>query len=234
MFKKIAIIGALMVGYAGAVHAQGMPVIDVDNLLEQIQQVAAWGQQLDQMQNQLQQMQTTYKSISGTRGLGQLMNNPALMNALPPQWAQVYTAIQKGGYQGLTSSGEAVRNANMIYNCQGKTGADLTLCQRDLNKTAQDKGFGLDAYQAAQARLTNIQGLMAAINSTTDAKSIAELGARIQSEQAMIQNEQTKLQLFKMLADAEKDLITQQKHETDMKRSSLTDSVQYHLSPVQF
>ena len=103
-----------------------------------------------------------------------------------------------------------------------------------MNKAAQDKGFGLDAYAAAQARLMNIQGLMSQINNTTDAKSVAELGSRIQVEQAMIQNEQTKLKLFKMLSDIEKELITQQKHEIDMKRSSLTDSVQYHLTPLKF
>jgi len=51
---------------------------------------------------------------------------------------------------------------------------------------------------------------MAKINDTPDPKAIAELQGRIAAEQAMIQNEQTKLQLYAMVAQAE-DRIQQQR-----------------------
>ncbi len=44
---------------------------------------------------------------------------------------------------------------------------------------------------------------MAKINGTPDPKAIAELQGRIAAEQAMIQNEQTKLQMYQMVAAAE-------------------------------
>ena len=57
------------------------------------------------------------------------------------------------------------------------------------------------------------------INATSDAKSIAELQARIGVEQANIQNETTKMQLFKMMADAEEKLVAQQQRESTAKRT---------------
>src|SRR5690606_22269497 len=81
-----------------------------------------------------------------------------------------------------------------------------------LAKVAQDKANALQAFDTASQRWDQIQGLMSQINSTTDPKAIAELQARINSEQAAIQNEQTKLQMFQMLAQVEQQLIEQRQH----------------------
>jgi len=229
------IIAGLVLAVAGVnAQAQGIPVMDLASITQQIQQVAAWGQQLSAMQNQLNQAQQLYQSLSGSRGIGQLLNDPSLRNALPDNWQQVYSAIQNGGYAGLTPSGKAIRDANMIYNCSDRTGDDLKLCQRELNKVAQDQANANAAYAASQARLDNIQNLMGQINITTDAKSIAELQTRMQAEQAMIQNEQTKLQMFKMMADAEDKLIAQQKRERDLAGVARTQRTSDTLTPIQF
>lgn len=194
-----------------------IPVTDAASLVQQIQQVAAWGQQIQGMKDQLTQQQQLFSSMNGTRGIGQLLNNPALKNTLPANWQQVYGAIQSGGYAGLTGSAKAIRDANAIYQCQSGSADSIARCNRDLNKTAQDKAFANDAYGAAQLRLDNIQALMGQIDNATDAKQIQDLQVRMQAEQAMIQNEQTKLTMFKMMADAEDKLIAQQKREQDMK-----------------
>jgi len=71
----------------------------------------------------------------------------------------------------------------------------------------------LDAYDAAKGRLRQIDQLMGKINDTADPKAIAELQGRISAEQAMIQNEQTKLQMYQMVAQAEDRLQRQQQRE---------------------
>ena len=232
--KKWMLAVVVWFGLVSCAQAQ-IPVTDVASLTQQIQQVVSWGQQLQQMKSQLQQQQQIYQSMSGGRGLGSLLNNPTLKNALPADWQKVYSAIQNGGYQGLTGSAKAIRDANKIFDCSAVAPTLAAICQRQANKSSQDKAYALDAYTSAQARLDNIQGLMGQIDETTDAKSISELGARIQAEQAMIQNEQTKLQMFRMMADAEKDLIDQQKREQSMldlkKPSKARDG---SLTPVQF
>lgn len=217
-----------------AAQAQ-IPVTDVAGLTQQVQQVISWGQQLQQMKAQIDQQKRMYESMSGSRGLGHLLNNPALRNSLPQDWQKVYSAIQNGGYKGLSGAGRAIRDANKIYGCENFSASVAKLCERQAVKSAQDKAFAQDAYSVAQARLDNIQGLMSQIDQTEDGKAIAELNARIQAEQAMIQNEQTKLQMFSMLAAAEKDLIDQQKREQsmlDLKRPSKARDGS--LKPVQF
>ena len=71
--------------------------------------------------------------------------------------------------------------------------------------------MGEEAYDATIARLTNLEGLAAQIDSQTDSKQILDLQARIQTEQGAIQNEQTKLQLMSMLQQSEQGLIEAQK-----------------------
>ena len=204
------------IGLLSLTSAQAqIPVTDAASLSQQIQQVAAWAQQIQGMKDQLTQQKYLYESMNGARGIGQLLNNPALRNTLPDNWQTVYTSIQSGGYSGLTGSAKAIRDANAIFGCEGKTGTALMICNRDRNKAAQDKAFSLDAYESAQRRLDNIQALMGQIDNASDTKTIQDLQVRMQAENAMIQNEQTKLMMFKMMADAESKLIDQQKRELE-------------------
>lgn len=205
--------------FSFSAHAQ-IPVTDLASLNQQIQQVVAWGQQIQGMKDQLTQQQQLFNSMNGTRGIGQLLNSQELKNALPADWQKVYSSIQSGGYAGLTGTAKAIRDANAIYDCNSGAAGTVARCNRELNKVAQDKAFASHAYAAAQRRLDNIQALMGQIDITTDAKQIFELQARMQAENGMIQNEQTKLMMFKMMAESEDKLIAQQKREQDMKDMS--------------
>lgn len=208
--------GVVLLVTTCSVSAQ-IPVTDVASLTQQMQQVVSWGQQLQQMKSQIDQQKQQFEALSGSRGLGSLLNNPLLKNALPQDWQKVYSAVQNGGYKGLTGAAKAIRDANKIYDCSNLAGSTQALCEREAVKSAQDKAFAQNAYDSAQARLDNIQNLMGEINNTQDPKAIAEMQARMQAEQAMIQNEQTKLAMFNMLVEAERGLIEQQKRETSMR-----------------
>jgi len=238
MLKKMSSIILFCFASLGSAScfAQGMPVIDVANLAQAVQQVSSWKMQLEQMRNQLDQAKQTYQSLTTSRGFGSILNNPALLHTLPPEWAQVYRAVQTGGYRGLTTLGQQVRSSNLVYDdCFGKLGSALTICQRSQVKSAQDKAFGLDGFEQAQKRLNNIQGMMTQINATSNPKEVAEIQARIGAEQALIANETNKLQLFKMIADAEDKLIQQQKREASVRdfnnKSTARDG---SLKPVKF
>ena len=227
MIKKLAITTVLISSIVSANVQAQIPVTDVasigTNVANQAETIVQWVNQLKSMKAQIDQQVATFNSLNGARGLGSLLNNPALKNYLPPDWQNVYTSLQNGGYGGLTGAAKAIRDANMIYNCADKTGPALTLCQRELSKNAQDKALAQGAYSAAKQRIAQIDGLIGQINATTDPKAIAELQARIAGETAQIQNETTKLQLFQMLAQAEEKLIQQQKYELLMKNATSTD-----------
>jgi type IV secretion system protein VirB5 len=208
-------------------YAQGIPVFDAQNVIQAIATVA-------QLEQQVQQEIQIYQSTVGTRGFGALLSNPVVANSLPSNWQSVYTAVQNGGYAGLTGSAQALRSASEIYNCADQTGIDEQVCQRALNKPFQDKAFGIQAYQTELQELNQIQSLMQQIDVTQDPKGVAELQARIQSESTAVGNEMTKLQLFRMLAESEDRLVAEQQSELVLSRAGNTTRLQDQMVPASF
>lgn len=186
---------------------------------QQVETMAKWKLQYDQMVSQIDQMKQEYQSITGVRGLGDVLNNPALRDYLPDDWQGVYDSVKSGGYAGLSGRAGQVYNDNKIYDtCVNHTDEQSRIsCEAQAVKGAQDKAFALDAYDKAKERLGQIDALMQEINRTQDPKSIAELQGRIAAEQAMIQNEQTKLQMYSMVASAEDRLQQQRQLEINAK-----------------
>jgi type IV secretion system protein VirB5 len=216
---------------SSAAFAQ-IPVTDVASIgtqvTNQIETIAKWKLQYDQMMGQIEQAKQQYESLTGSRGLGNIMNNPALRDYLPGDWQAVYDSVRNGGYSGLSGTGKSVYDANKIYDACGHLtiAQQRTSCEAQAVKGAQDKGFALDAYNAAKSRISQIDQLMAKINDTQDPKAIAELQGRIAAEQANIQNEQTKLQMYAMVAAAEDRVQQQRQAEINAKANARRGWVQ--------
>ena len=196
-----------------------IPVTDVGGITtqvtNQIETMAKWKVQYDQMMGQITQAQKQFDSMNGSRGLGTIMNDPALRDYLPPNWQGVYDSVRNGGYSGLSGPAQSVYSQNKIYDsCAHITVADQrTACEARAVKASQDKAVALEAYGAAKSRINQIDQLMGKINNTQDPKAIAELQGRIAAEQANIQNEQTKLHLYEMVAAAEDKVQAQRQRE---------------------
>ena len=229
MTGRLKVAGAVVVWVtlSSVGHTQGIPVFDAQNVAQAIATVA-------QLEQQVRQEIQIYQSTVGTRGFGALLSNLVAANSLPSNWQGVYTAVQNGGYAGLTGSAQALRSASEIYNCADQTGIDQQLCQRALNKPFQDKAFGLQAYQTELQELNQTQGLMQPIDVTQDPKGVAELQARIQSETTAVGNEMTKLQLFRMLAETEDKLVAEQQTELVLSRAGNTTRLQDQMLPASF
>lgn len=213
-----AVVALAGLGYTGPAKASGIPVIDAanmtQNLMNHVEDIAKFVEQIEQLKAQLTQMQQQYEALTGTRNLGDILNNPAFQDYLPADWQNVYKSLQNGGYSGLTGTAAAIRDANRLFDtCAAKQGEAKTLCERAASKAAQDKAFADDAFDRARSRWDQIEGLMRQINQTHDPKGIAELQGRIAAETAAIQNEQVKMNLYAMAAQAEDRLIEQQQRE---------------------
>lgn len=222
---------------AGSAAMAQVPVTDVAlNTQTQVNQttnLAKYVEMIAQYKTQIDQLKQQYDSLNGMRNLGQILDNPAFKNYLPTEWQDVYSRVQNGGYKGLTGTAALIKDANQLFDtCKTKTGADKTLCERAASKAAQDKAFAEQAFDKAKDRLSQIEGLMAAINGTSDPKAIAELQARIAAEGAAIQNEQTKMQLYALAAQAEDRLIQQQRREANARTWSATGVVR--VEPITF
>ncbi|MBC8746034.1 P-type DNA transfer protein VirB5 [Paraburkholderia podalyriae] len=224
---RIAGIAVILAGLSSAGHAQGIPVFDAQNVAQAIATVL-------QLEQEVQQEIQIYQSTVGTRGFGALLGNPVVASSLPSNWQSVYTAVQNGGYAGLTGSAQSLRSASEIYNCQDQAGIDQQVCQRTLNKPFQDKAFGQQAYQTELQELNQIQSLMQQIDVTQDPKGVAELQARIQTETTTVGNEMTKLQLFRMLAETEDRLVAEQQSELVLSRAGNITRLQDQMVPASF
>lgn len=210
LFGTFALVLGLTMGNAANA---GIPVIDAANLAQAVQQVSAWAQQYNQMLQQYQQMQQQYNSLNGSRGMASLVNNPALRQYLPPN----YQTILNNGY----GNSAAIRSAAKVFGTDNTsldpTSAESKAFEANANQAAINRATAEDGYAQASQRFATIQVLLDKVNNAPDAKDIADLQARIQAEQVMQQNEQTKLMMLGQLAQAQRDLANQQAIEFRMK-----------------
>jgi type IV secretion system protein VirB5 len=84
----------------------------------------------------------------------------------------------------------------------------------------------------AKERIGQIEALMSQISKTEDPKAIAELQARIAIEQAAMQNEDTKLRMLQMVAEAESRILRQQQQEAIAEERSRTKGIE--LTPINW
>ncbi|HRM67374.1 MAG TPA: type IV secretion system protein [Comamonas denitrificans] len=194
-----AAIGALVFVFAGAANAQ-IPVTDIAHITtsvtNQVESISKWAMQFNQLQQQITQYQQQYSAITGSRGMGALLDNSALKAALPADWQQVLTDVKKtsayvterGKYPTLSG----LPKANALYDVIASQNAIMG-----------------DLYGKANNRLSLIQSLTAQIDSANDPAAKADLANRLISEQNAIQ--------------ANQNLVTilQQKHRQELEEAAL-------------
>lgn len=194
---------ALLLASAGAANAQGIPVIDIANLVQSIMQVINDVTKIQNQVEQIEQLRSQVNAITGSRNLGTILNSAGLNNYVPADAFSFLDSVGSSGYSGLTSTGKALRDAGMIYNCLDQPGSARAGCQAALGLPYQHKGLLQDAMRSASGRLAQINGLMARINSTSDQKAALEIQARIGAENALLAHEMTQIQMLQGLADSE-------------------------------
>ena len=176
-------------------------------LMHRVQEVAQWGQEIMEMQQQYSELQRHWdkmdemqKLVTGARYLG-VTNTPGVNGKIP---TDIY-----GIYSGSYGSTQSIIDAERIDGTTTVTQDALN--ERYLKTAASEKAAALNTYQGAQERLSNINTLIAKIDTAQDPKAIQDLQARIAAEQALVQNETTKLQMVSQLASAEQKLIEEQR-----------------------
>ncbi len=221
---------ALLIAVANTcAQAQGIPVIDIANLIQTIQQVM---NDITKIENQVQQITALPKQVSsmnGVRNLGGVFNNPALQNYVPAQAFTFVNAVDSAGYAGLTDTARALRNVTMVYNCLDRVGPARTSCQATLAQPYQQKGLLQDAMRSAAGRLAQITSLMGQINGTNDQKAVLEIQARIGAENALLTHEVSQIQMLQGMADSEERIARSQDRERQYEMLGRTGRIADYL-----
>ena len=215
----IAIFAGLGSGYAPKAQA-GIPVIDVANLAQAIENMVAWAQQYQQMAQQYQQMRQHYEAITGARNLGTILNNPALRQVVPGDLVDLYNAVHYGN---MSAAAREIRDLRKIYDCEDREGDEQVRCRAVLNVNSQSQALARQALETATGRVDQIEALMERINATEDPKAISELQARLQAETAQVANDQNRIAVMRQFAQLEQQQAEQARHEHNLKNLALTD-----------
>jgi type IV secretion system protein VirB5 len=209
-----AAMAALAIAPASA-HAQ-MLVYDATSFGKLVEQAQTALTQLDQLKQQVAQGQRLFDSlnqISNVNAIASQLASPTLRAFLPD--ADKFVAAAKGDLGALGQIGQtalAIRSSNRLY-----TPADGDVVGADLeaagNRTARDLATAQAVGEAGAARLTGLQQLQGALDTAPNARAVLDIQARISAEQAMIANDQMRLQGLAMSQDAEARLAEQRARE---------------------
>lgn len=186
-FLSSATLTALLL-FAALPARAGIPVIDGANLAQAIQEVMAWGQQAQQMLDQIRQMEQQYKQaqamtqkLDGARFLGTILNDPNIGLALPPEMRNATQLL-------LNPSALATSQAN-LNQILSSFGVNTALDPKAGQAMADTLGRAQQILAATQTRETQLQALATRVDSTADAKESLDLLNRNTLEAANINNQ---------------------------------------------
>jgi type IV secretion system protein VirB5 len=197
MTPLIALLVMLaLMGFSPNAKAQ-WAVVDVGAIAQLLQQVQKMEQAIQTAENQLTQAQQQYQSMTGNRGMQNLLSG-VNRNYLVSDFNQLASALNPGIQSHITTN--AVLTPSQVAALSLSEQQQLTNARTNsaLLQTASQQ-----AYSNASARFASIQQLINAIPTATDQKGVLELHARIAAENGMLQNESTKLNVLYQAAQAQ-------------------------------
>jgi type IV secretion system protein VirB5 len=228
---------------AMALFGVGDVVFDPSQAANMVAELQKWKMQYDQMNAQINQAKSMYNSMIGNRGYGNYMNIPnQLRNYLPSNFSGVMNLLTSTNpnYSALADTVRKYMDANAVLTNADLEKMKLTPSERQLltdsrSNTAQIQAMADEALHNASVRFNLLQGLAYEINNATDPKAIAELQARIQVEQNMLTNEQTKLQDLADAMQAKKEANAQKTTEVAIQQTgNMSDLQQPDLSNIGY
>jgi type IV secretion system protein VirB5 len=133
---------------------------------------------------------------------------PQQRNYLPTNWQGLMAALNglSGGYGVLATQLNSTLSTNAILTpaqLSRLSPQEQAQLQASRNSAALMQATSQQALQASSQRFVTLQQLINAIPTATDQKGALDLQARIAAEQAMLQNEQTKIQTLNQALQAD-------------------------------
>lgn len=212
------LIGAVLLSSAPAVQAQHI-VHDPTAYARLVEDARTALQQLRALQAQVEQGQALFDSlnaISDVNALASVLGLPEVRNPLPD-----LRALRSAADGNLTALGDladraaAIRRETRLYtpplgNAETYYRDSL---ERSGDRTARDLAIGEAVSQASDQRLEGLESLRRALDAAPNARAVMDLEARLAAEQALIQNEQLRLQGLALTQAAEARLEEQRARE---------------------
>ena len=231
VLTSLSVVTLLMASPAGAeiVFDPSVFARQFEQLTEMKKQVDTLTSQLKVAQDQLNQAKQLYDSFNrrtNANDIGALLNTPQFRKVLPQQFADIEKLVAGQGSGNFANSINQYLNQNRAY--AGNSGNSYY--QSELDRIARQTGakhsMGQAVYDTASQRVDALEELRARISSATDAKEVLDLSARLQAEQALLQNDVLRMQGLAMIQQARVDMDGQRERE---KQRQLVDEIKAAL-----
>jgi type IV secretion system protein VirB5 len=139
-------------------------------------------------------------------------------NYLPQNWTQLSQIMSgsSGGYPGVASSYSSLVTSNAVMGpaqVAALSPSEQAELQAQRSSVALLQTTTRTALQNASDRFASLQQLISAIGQATDQKGALDLETRIAAEEAMLQDEQSKLQILFQVAQSQQWAQAQQSRE---------------------
>lgn len=227
-----------------------MPVIDVTNIVQNtltaIRTLQQYEQMLKDYKTQLDELDQAIKqveSLTGNRGIGDLLNGGAYREArryTPTTWRDTMRILEAGGLPGSVADVLAIYEGHSdqyqiaernVYNVVDEDAPNAVAFaqRRDTNFAAM--AVSEASYNQSQHRMENYESLMASIEDAVDMKAIGDLTARINAENGTALAELIRLtavQMQQVAAVQNHDLVD----ETNMKRQTTYEDFAFGELPT--
>ncbi|HBI17971.1 MAG TPA: type IV secretion system protein [Brevundimonas sp.] len=211
----IAIAAALGLMTAAPAQAQQI-VFDPTALTQMLNDARTAMEQLDALKSQVEQGEELFDSLntlSDVNAIAGQLGLPEVRSPLPD-----LSALRAAGDGDLSALGDladraaAIRDETRIHTPGDQSATSRTL-ERSGARTARDLAIGEAIDRASTRRVEGLETLRRALDAAPNARAVLDLNARLAAEQALIQNEQVRLQGLAMTQAAEARLEEQRARE---------------------
>lgn len=212
----VGLVALLLFGSAARPAAAQQIVYDPTATGKLIEQARTELQQLEQLKGQVTQAQRLYDGFnqaSGVNALATALSSPALRAVLPD--ASVFANAAKGDLGALGQIGVRagqIRSESRLFTPAASDPGGQAV-EADGNRAARDLALGEAVADAGAQRLAGLQQLQGALDAAPSARAVMDIQARLTAEQAMIANDQMRLQGLAMSQAAESRLANQREQE---------------------
>ena len=190
--KAIALLIVLLLASFSA-HAQ-FTVIDHANVAQNIRQLVQLELQFARQLEELTEARLQVESLTGHYGIGELLNGDihrAARRYTPTSWRDTLRILEAGGLPGSVADVQAVygeRSEALAiigadeYNALNPNAPNAQAFERRRDTNLASQAIAEATFDDTQARMTNYETLMRQIDASENAKSTADLQARIAAE----------------------------------------------------
>lgn len=201
----------------------------LDQLTELKNQVTTMTSQLKVAENQLTQAKQLYDSfnkLTNVNEVASLLNSSQFRKYLPSEFSQIESLTKGTGSGTFASSVESYLGQNRLYTSNPGNSFYASELDRIARQTGAKQSLGQAVYDTASKRIDELEKLRQQISASKDVKDTMDLSARLQAEQALLQNDVLRMQGLAMIQRAQSDMDGQRAGE---RRRQLVDEMKAAL-----